>query len=140
MGPAIIAIRNKFLVYNTSIELLDTERGFLLFALQDTYATSHSAIVKSQLGMSLQLLRPDFKPRTVSSISDSGMGPGGATTDALSGTYQTEWHLMQSCLHKLGQAPPPPYKPLVNGPDGDPGGISTPMHHDPRDGTGYNDT
>lgn len=84
----------------------------------------------------MQFLRPDIRPRTTSEISDLGS----PTTDAESGTYQTEWHVMQSCLKKLGLAAPPPYKPLERGPDGDPGGISTPMHHDIRDGTGYNHT
>lgn len=135
MGAMIISIRNKFLVYN-DIDISDTERRFLLFALQDTFVTSHSSIVKSQLGISMQFLRPDTRQRTNSQISD----PGSFSADGLSGTYTTEWEIMEICLYKLGQVGPEPYKKLERGPDGDPDGVSTPMHHDIRDGTGYNNT
>jgi hypothetical protein len=133
MGPMIIEVRSKFLALGP-VDLTPAEQQFLLFAINDTFVTTHSAIVKSQMGMSMQYLRPDTRPRTVSSISDLGT----ATADGLSGTYLTEWDIMKGCMAKLGMVVPPPYKPLRAGPDGDPDAISTPMHHDINDGTGYN--
>lgn len=138
MGPLITGIRNKFIILplHSAVELTNVEVGFLLFALQDTFVTSHSSIVKSQLGISMQFLRPDTRQRTVSEISDMGS----STSDAVSGTYQTEWDIIQHCMRKLGLTPPPPYKKLRVGPDGDPDAISTPMHRPTDDGTGYNHT
>lgn len=108
-----------------------------MFALNDTYTTSHSSIVKSQLGMSMQMLRPSLEAQTTSEISD----PGRAASPSFSGTYTMEWQIIQSCMRKLGVAPPPPAPPLPKqGPDGDPYGVSVPMVHDIRDGTGYNHT
>lgn len=129
MGDMIINIRNKFIVIGT-VNLTDPERQFLLFTLNDLFVTSHSSIVKSQLGLSMQTLRPDTEKRVVNQIDQDN--------PQLSGTFTTQWQIIQSCMTKLGLAPNVPYTPLERGPDGDPGGISTPMHHDINDGTGYN--
>ena len=133
-GAVVSAVRFKFLKYG-EIDLLDTERRFLMFALQDTFVTSHSAIVKSQMGLSMQYLRPDVKPKTTSAISD----PGSTTySSAMSGTYTEEWDIIQECLRKLGQVPPAPYDKLVSGPDGYVDAISTPTGIDIRSGQLYN--
>lgn len=129
MGDMIISVRSK-IIGNSPIDLTDSERRFLLFSLNDTLVTSHSSIVKSQLGSSMQFLRPDTESKVVSQIDQDNAG--------FSGTYLKEWEIIQNIMTKLGLVAPPPYKPLVTGPDGDPGGISTPMHHDINDGTMYN--
>ncbi len=129
MGEMITLIRNKLLVRD-AVDFADSEQRFLLFAINDVFVTSHSAIVKSQLGLSIQVLRPDTTKEVVSQIDQD--------IADFSGTYLTEWQIMQSCMTKLGMVAPPPYQPLKAGPDGDPNGISTPTHHDINDGTGYN--
>jgi hypothetical protein len=133
MGDMIITLRFKFLEFGT-VDIVESEKGFLLYSLNDILTTSHSSIVQSQLGSTLKFLRPDTQPYTTSQISDLGS----STTDSVSGTYNTEWQVIQSCLSKIGLAPPPPHLPLAVGPDGDLNAISTPMHHDIDDGTGYN--
>lgn len=135
IGDMIIALRAKFLV-SGPVSLTESERRFLLYALQDTYQTSHSAIVGSQLANQMKFMRPDANPQLVSQISQAQDGTG--YSSEFSSNYYTEWQVMLNIMTKLGLAAPPPYVPLVTGPDGDPGGVSTPMHHDINDGTGYN--
>jgi hypothetical protein len=131
MGGMIQTLRTKFLVLG-SVNITDSEKGFLLFSLNEMFTTSRSAIVQSQLGSTMKFLRPDTEPKTISQINQNPSN--------LSGTYDTEWGIMTSVIAKLGKANPPEYVPLKQGPDGDPGGISTPTRHDIRDGTGYNNT
>jgi hypothetical protein len=132
MGTLISSLRSKFiiLIAHDAIEITEAERGFLLFSLNDTFTTSHSAIVQSQLGSSMKFMRLDTESRITSQVNQNPPN--------MSGTYQTEWEVMTSIMTKLGKATPSPYKPLKAGPDGDPNGISTPTHHDINDGTGYN--
>jgi hypothetical protein len=136
MGAMVTAVRDKFLVEG-SVDLTDAERRFLLFSLNDVYLTSQNSVVKTQLGLQMQILRPTTEPVTVSEISDPDCHP----RTGLSGTYFSMWQVMQSCMTKLGMSAPPPAPPLATGTvgQGDLNGISTPMHHDVRDGTGYND-
>lgn len=128
-GSMITTIRNKFLIQGP-VDLLDAEMRFMLFALNESFNTSQNSFVKSQMGNSMQFLRPDIEPRVKSQINQDPA--------ELTGTFQTQWQVIQSCMTKLGKAELPPYKLLEFGPDGDPFGVSTPMHHDINDGTGYN--
>jgi|SRR5208337_3599799 len=141
MGAMVIAVRNKFLVEGP-IDLAAAEQRFLLFALNDIYVTSHSSIVKTQLGLQMQILRPDTEPRVNSFISDTGMVSGKLSSTGFSGTFSTMWEVMNSVMTKLGMSAPPPASPLPIGVvgEGDSGGISHPEVHDIRDGTGYNNT
>ena len=142
-GVLITGIRNKFLVRG-AIDLTPTEVQFLTYALNDSYTSSQNSIVKSQLGMTMNMLRPSLEPETTSEIDDSGLNNnpgGGATTPAFSGTFFTQWNVILACMRRLGTAPIAPERPNPlpkRGPDGDPYGVSTPMHHDINDGTGYN--
>lgn len=132
-GPMIISIRNKLLVIGP-VDLADDERRFLLFAVHDSFDTSHSSIVKTQMGITMQMLRPTVCSQTNSEISD----PGRQSSTGFSGTYQTQWDIMKSIMLKLGMGPSSTYQPLKTGPTGDPYGISQPDIHDIDDGTGYN--
>src|SRR4051812_17546214 len=67
-GNTIIALRNKLLSPGP-IDLTEVERGFLLFALQDTFQSSQSPIVTSQMGNQMRMLG-ERNTKTVSSISD----------------------------------------------------------------------
>src|SRR5208337_451403 len=101
MGAMVIAVRNKFLVEGP-IDLAAAEQRFLLFALNDIYVTSHSSIVKTQLGLQMQILRPDTEPRVNSFISDTGMVSGKLSSTGFSGTFSTMWEVMNSVMTKLG--------------------------------------
>lgn len=132
-GSLVISVRNKFLA-NGPIDITEVERGFLLFAIKDSFTTSHSSIVKTQMGITMQMLRPSVNPQTNSEISD----PGKSLSTGFSGTYQTQWDIMNSIMIKLGLGTLPPYQPLKVGPTGDPFGISVPGSTNKDDGTGYN--
>lgn len=127
MGDMITSIRNKFLTEGP-VDLTVAEQGFMLFSLNDIYVTSQSPIVKSQLGLTISLI-PSFSPTVISQIDNDPAEMSGG---------QTEWQIMQTCMTKLGLVPPPAFQPQAVGPDGDLEAISTPMHHDINDGTGYN--
>jgi hypothetical protein len=138
-GPVVISTYQKFLTQGP-VDLTSDEIRFLLYALIETYNTSHSSIVKSQMGLQMQMLRPTVVPTTTSEVDNSGLSPGGDTTTGVSGTYTSQWDLLRACMRKLGRAPLPPAPPLPTGitGEGDVYGISTPTRHDIDDGTGYN--
>jgi len=140
MGDMVTRIRNQFLVEGP-VTLAAADQGFLLFAINDVYNTSHSSIVKSQLGLQMQFLRPTLKPHVNSDISDAGMVSGKFSRAGFSGTFSTMWEVMTSVMTKLGMSAPPPAPALPTGVtgQGDSGGISHPEVHDIDDGTGYND-
>lgn len=117
-GNTIIALRNKLLSPG-SIDLTEVERGFLLFSLQDTFQSSQSPFVTSQLGNQMRVLG-ERNTKTVSSIDEINS----PTQDEEVGTYLTQWEVIQSCMTKLGLSAPPPYQPLSVGPTGDPFGES----------------
>lgn len=132
MGGTIVAIRHKFLIEGP-VDLTDAEKRFLLFAIQETFNTSHSPIVQNQFGSSMQVQGKSNR-QTISSINQD--------PSQMSGSYDTAWEVMQHCMTKLGKVPPAPYVAVAFGPTGDPGGISPglPNTHPPDDGTGYNHT
>lgn len=140
MGDMVTRVRNQFLVEGP-VDLLDADRRFLIFALNDIFTTSQNSIVKTQLGLQMQFLRPSLVPQVTSDISDTGMVSGRFSRAGFSGTFSTMWEVMQSCMTKLGLAAVPPAAALPTGVtgEGDSGGISHPEVHDINDGTGYND-
>ena len=118
MGGLITGLRNKFLTFG-SIDLTEVERGFLLFSLQDTFQTSQSPIVTSQLGNSMRLLG-ERQTKIVSSISQLNT----PASDQSQGTYLKMWDVMTNVMTKLGLAEPPPYEVPKEGPLGEPLGIN----------------
>lgn len=95
-GPMIISIRNKLLVIGP-VDLTDSERRFLSFAVSDSFNTSHSSIVKTQMGITMQMLRPT----EVSQVNSEATAPGKSYSAGFSGTYQTQWDIMSSIILKL---------------------------------------
>ena len=118
--PIVALLYNKFLSFTCPLPILPAEQSFLLYMLQDIYASSHTPIFTSQLGNAVRYLGSSER-KVVSDISTINKG----LTSEISGTYNKQWLMMKSIAFKLGQAPPERLtKPMETGPTGDAFGIS----------------
>lgn len=121
MGPLITSLRSKFLYFmgHDGIDLSLNEVSFLTSSLIDTFQTSKSPIVTSQLGNSMRLLGESERKMT-SSISELNK----PTSDGFQGTFTTMWDIMESILTKIGLATVAAYPIPKAGPLDEPFGIN----------------
>ena len=110
-GPMVERVRSKFLSLG-SVDLMDDERRFLFYNVNDVFQSSHSPVVKPQISLQVsyvgeQETKGGAELRYVrSQISQLTNTSGNAEIEP---QYLPTWNVMQSIMTKLGQAPIPPY-------------------------------
>lgn len=110
-GQIVETIRNKFLVTGP-VDLVDQERQFLLYNVNDVFQSSHSPVVKPQVSLQVSYVGSEETKggaetrRIVSQIQQLSGTSGNAQ---VSQDYLPTWNVMQNIMTKLGQVAPPPY-------------------------------